>query len=83
MDRLKDQRKKVVVAKNKMVDNLELAKNTYDTVEISAELMNLLNSNQESFDVIMSLQVPEIVAFENLEMKKEFQRLSMKMQGME
>ncbi len=63
--------------------NLELAKNTYDTVEISAELMNLMNSTKESFDLIMSLQVPEIVPFENLEMKEEFQRLSMKMQGME
>ncbi len=83
MGQLEDQREKVVVAKTKMVENLELAKNTYDTVEISAELLNLMNSNKESFDVIMSLQVPEIVPFENLEMKEEFQRLSMKMQGME
>ncbi|MFT5725920.1 MAG: hypothetical protein ACI8PB_000036 [Desulforhopalus sp.] len=83
LNQLIDQRGKVINAKNKMVGNLELAKNTYDTVEISAELMNLMNSNKESFDVIMSLQVPEIVPFENLEMKEEFQRLSMKMQGME
>lgn len=82
MYQLKDHRGKVVNAKNTMTVNLELAKNTYDTVEISAELMNLMNSNKESFDVIMSLQVPEIIPFENLEMKEEFQRLSMKMHGM-
>ena len=83
MDNFKSQRGKVEKAKSKALGDLELARNTYETVTVSAELMNLLNSNQESFEVIMNLQVPEIVPFENLEMKEEFQRLSLRMQEME
>ena len=80
MDNLKSQRGKVLKAKSKAVDDFRLAHNTYQTVEVSSDLVNLLNTSQDSFEAVMNLQVPEIVPFESLEMQKKYQELSKIMQ---
>ncbi len=80
MDNLKSQRGKVLKAKSKAVDDYRLAYNTYQTVEVSSDLVNLLNTSQDSFEAVMNLQVPEIVPFESLEMQKKYQELSNMMQ---
>ncbi len=76
VDNLKDQREKVVRAKQKVAEDFRLANNTYETVEVSADLVNLLNTSQDSFEAVMDLQVPEIIPFESLEMQKKYQELS-------
>ena len=80
MDNLKSQRGKVLKAKSKAVDDFRLAHNTYQTVEVSSDLVSLLNTSQDSFAAVMNLQVPEIVPFESLEMQKKYQELSKMMQ---
>lgn len=81
MDNLKSQRDKVVKARRKAMDDFRLANNTYETVSISANLVDLLSSSQDSFEAVMNLQVPEIVPFENLEMQRKFQELSKMIQS--
>ncbi len=73
---LEEQKAKVRKAQNVIKKDLQLAQNTYDTVELSADLLSVLKTSQASFDVLMNLQVPEIVPFENLQMKNKFQELS-------
>lgn len=78
-ENLERYREKVVEAQEKAMDDLRLAQNTYDTAEVCADLINLLNSSQDSFETIMKLQVPEILPFENLEMERKFEELSREM----
>ncbi len=78
-ENLERYREKVVEARQKAMDDLRLAQNTYDTAEVCADLINLLNTSQDSFETIMNLQVPEIIPFENLEMEKKFKELSREM----
>ncbi len=73
---LEEQKAKVRKAQQVIKKDLQLAQNTYDTVELSADLLSVLKTSQASFDVLMNLQVPEIVPFENLQMKNKFQELS-------
>ena len=69
---LQQQRSKLVQAKAKTVSDWQIAQNTYKTVIISGELVNLLRSSQKFLDLLLNLQVPELVEFENLQMKQEF-----------
>ena len=73
---LEEQKAKVRKAQQVIKKDLQLAQNTYDTVELSADFLSVLKTSQASFDVLMNLQVPEIVPFENLQMKNKFQELS-------
>ena len=58
-----------------------VAKNTFDTVKLSAELIRLMKSNQASFNALMNIQIPEIVPFKNIEMQKKFEELSLLLKG--
>ena len=73
---LEEQKARVRKARQVIQKDLQLAQNTYDTVELSADLLSVLKTSQASFDVLLNLQVPEIVPFENLQMKNKFQELS-------
>jgi len=73
---LKDQTLKVLSAQEVVRKDLKLSQNTYDTVEISADLLSVLKTSKNSFDALMSLQVPQIVPFENMQMQKKYQELS-------
>ena len=76
LNNLTSQREKVVEAKKKAMADFRLAFNTYETVEVSADLVNLLNASQGVFQAVINLQVPEIVPFENYEMQQKYQDLS-------
>ncbi|MBF0603196.1 MAG: hypothetical protein HQL07_05840 [Nitrospirae bacterium] len=73
---LNAQRQKVEQAMTRTLKDLGVAKNTYATVRISSQLMDLLQSSQQNFDAIMGLQVPDIIPFENLEMQKKYEEIS-------
>lgn len=77
-ENLQDQKHKVQAAQQIITKDLQLAQNTYDTVELSADLLSVLKTSRNSFDVLMNLQVPEIVPFENLQMKNKYLELSQK-----
>lgn len=73
---LNQQKAKVIKSRKLITDDYRVAKNTYDTVKISADLIRLMNTNRASFSALMNIQVPEIVPFENLEMQRKFEELS-------
>lgn len=72
------QRGKMVIAIEKTTADLQIAENTYKTVRVSGELVNLLRTSQKTFDLILNLQVPDLLVFENLQMKQEFAILTQK-----
>lgn len=73
---LSQQKTKVQQAFHVVKGDYRVAKNTYDTVKLSSDLIRLMKSNQASFNALMDIQIPEIVPFENLEMQKKFEELS-------
>jgi hypothetical protein len=73
------QRGKVVETTEKTVTDLQIAQNTYRTVRVSGELVNLLRTSQKSFDLLLNIQVPDLLVFENIEMKQEFAILTQKL----
>lgn len=76
---LNRQQDKVEIAKNKTESDLQIAQNTYRTVRISGELINLLRTSQKSFDTLLNIQVPDLLVFESLQMKQEFAILTQKL----
>jgi len=54
----------------------KIAKNTYDTVQISSELSAMIDKGMETFEIISKLQIPEVTEFENKEIEEQFQILS-------
>ena len=78
---LSQQKTKVQQAFNIVKGDYRVAKNTYDTVKLSSDLIRLMKNNQASFNALMDIQIPEIVPFENLEMQKKFEELSILLKG--
>lgn len=78
---LQKQKHKVQEALNQATKDYLVAKNTFDTVKLSAELIRLMKSNQASFNALMNIQIPEIVPFKNIEMQKKFEELSLLLKG--
>jgi len=73
------QREKVESANRKTIADFEVARNTYKTVKVSGELVNLLRSSQKAFETLMNIQTPDLLVFENLQMKEEFASLTKKL----
>ncbi|MEK8018304.1 MAG: hypothetical protein VSS75_015640 [Candidatus Parabeggiatoa sp.] len=73
------QRRKIIIARDKTASDLQIAQNTYKTVRVSGELINLLRTSQKFFDALLNIQVPELLVFENLQMKQEFAILTQKL----
>lgn len=74
-----NQRQKMLAARNKTAQDLELARNTYATVTLSGELVQLLRRSQNEFSILQNMQLPELLLFENLNMKQEFAILTQQM----
>ena len=73
------QRNKIVKAIRKTSQDLQIAQNTYKTVRIGGELINLLRSSNKSFQILLNIQVPDLLIFENKQMKHEFAILTQKL----
>jgi hypothetical protein len=73
------QRNKIVKAIIKTSQDLQIAQNTYKTVRIGGELINLLRTSNKSFEILLNIQVPDLLIFENKQMKHEFAILTQKL----
>lgn len=73
---LQQQLTKVKEAQKKALRDLAVATNTLKTVLVSADLLGLLQSSQNNFKALLNLQVPELVPFKNIAMRKKFEELS-------
>ena len=78
-DMLNDQKDKVTRARRNAKKDLDLSINTYATVQISSELLSVLKESKNDLDALMTIQVPNIVPFENIEIQQKFEELSMKL----
>ena len=75
-DYLMQQRGGLDEAQGKLQENLSVAQNTYETVKISGDLLRVMNSSEDLFELLFELQVPTLRPFENLEVKREFEKLT-------
>ncbi len=61
-------------------ENLDLSKNTYETVTLSSDLFRIIASSQEMMKEVMKLQIPTIIPFENIQMRDKYQELIQRLQ---
>lgn len=75
-DYLEDQRKGLREARMRLKKDLAVARNTFETVKLSGDLLTVMRSSEQLFELLYELQVPELRPFENVEMQREFDRLT-------
>jgi hypothetical protein len=80
-DYLRMQRRQVAASRDRLSEDLAVARNTFETVKVSGELVALMQHSKHLFDSLFGLQMPPLRAFENLQMKQEFERLTRSLQG--
>jgi len=80
-DYLVEQARQVAQARERLLQDIAIARNTYETVKISGELVALMKSSQAMLDNLLQRQLPPLRAFENLQMKREFERLTAQLQA--
>ncbi|WP_462319817.1 hypothetical protein [Halochromatium sp.] len=75
-DYLVEQRKQVEQAHSALDDDIETAWNTYQTVRVSGELVDLVQSSQSLLDGLLDREVPPLRPFQNREMQRELEKLT-------
>ena len=74
---LQSQREQIAKARIKAVHDLRIADNTYETVEASVQLRNLMRDSNASFEAIQKLEAPSFEhIFKNDELRREFENLT-------
>lgn len=74
------QRGQLAEARNRTLRDLEVADNTYKTVEVSFQLRALMKDATASFDAIQKLEAPGLEqVFKNQELRQEFENLTRKL----
>ncbi|WP_200388073.1 hypothetical protein [Thiocapsa imhoffii] len=80
-DDLKEQARQVRAARAELEKDIAAAWNTYETVRVSGEFVNLVRSSQQLLEGLMNRQVPALRPFENREMQRELQKLTEQLRG--
>jgi len=73
---LLEQRTQVEQARAALDADIETAWNTYQTVRVSGELVDLVQSSQSLLDGLLDREVPPLRQFQNLEMQRELEKLT-------
>jgi hypothetical protein len=73
---LSEQKAQVAKAQQELDKDIAAAWNTYETVRVSGELVGLVRSSQQLLEGLMNRQVPALRPFENLELRREFEKLT-------
>ena len=77
---LLQQRQQISEARRRAAHDLRIADNTYETVEASFQLRNLMRDSSASFEAIQKLEAPTFEQiFRNEELRKEFENLTRKL----
>ncbi len=80
---LQEQGKQVADARASLQEDIATAWNTYETVRVSGELVDLVQSSQQLLDGLLSRQVPALRPFQNLEMQRELSKLTEQLRAQE
>jgi len=79
---LLQQREQVAKARQRTTHDLRIADNTFETVEVSFQLRNLMRDASASFEAIQKLEAPTFdQIFKNEELRREFENLTRKLDG--
>ncbi|HXF53774.1 MAG TPA: hypothetical protein VNK52_06575 [Hyphomicrobiaceae bacterium] len=74
---LLQQREQIAAARRRAVHDLKIADNTYETVEASFQLRNLMRDSNASFEALQKLEAPTFdQIFKNEELRREFENLT-------
>ncbi len=77
---LAQQREQIAAARTRATHDLRIADNTFETVEASLELRNLMRDSTTSFEAIQKLEAPTFEQiFKNEELRREFENLTRKL----
>jgi hypothetical protein len=71
-----EQGRQVADARRELERDIAAAWNTYETVRVSGELVGLVRSSRKLLDGLLDRQVPALRPYRNLEMKREFEKLT-------
>ncbi|MBB1072999.1 hypothetical protein HUU62_01025 [Rhodoferax sp. 4810] len=78
-DYLLQQAEQVRAARLVLERDLATALNTYETVRVSGEFVNLVKTSQQLIDGVLKRQVPALQPFQNLALKREFEKLTVQL----
>ena len=77
---LQQQREQIARARARAAHDLRIADNTFETVEASFQLRNLMRDSSASFEAIQKLEAPTFdQIFKNEELRREFENLTRKL----
>jgi hypothetical protein len=77
---LSQQREQIAKARSRATHDLRIADNTYETVEASFQLRNLMRDSSASFEALQKLEAPTFdQIFQNEELRREFENLTRKL----
>ena len=77
---LLQQREQVAKARQRATHDLRIADNTFETVEASFQLRNLMKDSAASFEALQRLEAPTFdQIFKNEELRREFENLTRKL----
>jgi len=82
-DYLKSQKRQVEQSRKRLGRDLAVARNTYETVKVSGDLVALMKDSRRLLESLFTLQVPRLRPFENREMQREFERLTLRLRSSE
>lgn len=68
--------KRMTESRKKSEKEYRIAENTYNTVSTAYSLITLMRNTDKFFNSVNDLQIPELLKFENNEMKEEFKKLT-------
>lgn len=69
-------KQRMIEAQRKAKADLTLSRNTYKTVMLSSELYKLISESQNTFAEVSKIQIPNIVPFQNEQMKEKYAELT-------
>ncbi|OJT00349.1 hypothetical protein [Marinobacter nauticus] len=76
---LKGQRAKVNEALKVTEKEIRVANNTYNTVSLSSAVVSMIRQGANTFEQLISLQMPDVQEFQNEQVREEFRNLTARM----
>jgi hypothetical protein len=54
----------------------DVAFNTYRTISVASDLLGMIKDSKKDLEILINLQVPEIIVFDNENLEREFKSIS-------
>jgi len=77
---LGEQKRRLQQNRATLYKTYRVARNTYDTAKVAANLVALLNTNIRDLNALQKLQLPDMIPFENRELQSKFEEITLIME---